>query len=290
MMKSMKCLMIAALALGTVTTVSGMRADAALVLKLDAANYSITAGVGTWTDTSGNNNHAKTPANVVNPPVVVPAIQAGATPSGAAALTFNPTSGTSSLRLQTILNSAAFTTSPTLTIVMVVKSDPSHGTNKAVTGKSDVPGGVALRINGLANNSDGHLDEGLTLTRVNQADITTQASVVDPLSYHVISMTVNNNDKIVFRVDGTQVKSQTIGSLPAFTGINLIGSADGGNGQQFYGSLAALYIYDTALDTTTLQGVESGLTTTYLVPEPATLGLMALGGLMMGGFRGRHHP
>ena len=101
-------------ALVCAAVLGGLRpARAAIVLQYDSQNYV----AGTWTDTSPSANNA-TQGTVGFQPTLT-----GTTPSGKPALVFDGTDD--QLNLTTALSAPAFTSSPNLTIVTVVKNTAS---------------------------------------------------------------------------------------------------------------------------------------------------------------------
>lgn len=259
---------------------AGQAGQAALVLELDSANYNV--GTGTWTDTSGNNNHA-TPAQWG----IVP-LAAGTTPTGESALQFVGAVNNPRLVITTPLNSAAFTTAPSFTAFVVVRSDADLAGTRAFFGFNSAGSGIqkspAFRINGQ---SDGVSAEGLTLTRMNNSDVL----IVDPVLtltpgvFHVVAVTCEFGGNTTFYVDGSPVGSGPTGA-GFLNGIALIG-AGGLNMQNYQGLMSALYIYDSVLTSPEIASVNTQLATTYIVPEPATMGLLVLGIALMGGSRRR---
>lgn len=253
---------------------AGQAGQAALVLELDSANYNV--GTGTWTDTSGNNNHA-TPAQWG----IVP-LAAGTTPTGESALQFVGAVNNPRLVITTPLNSAAFTTAPSFTAFVVVRSDADLAGTRAFFGFNSAGSGIqkspAFRINGQ---SDGVSAEGLTLTRMNNSDVLTANSVLTPGEFHVVAVTCQFGGNTTFYVDGSPVGSGPTGA-GFLNGIALIG-AGGLNMQNYQGLMSALYIYDSVLTSPEIASVNTQLTTTYIeVPEPATMVLLAAGIGLMG--------
>ncbi len=79
-----------------------------------------------------------------------------------------------------------------------------------------------------------------------------------------------------FRVDGTTILSGNIGSH-VLGGLS-IGSNYGASGMMD-GKVAEVLVYDGGLNTAQLLSVEEYLANKYLVPEPTTMILLAIGGL-----------
>ena len=229
----------------------------AQVLKFDSANYinpTAEPWLGTWSDTSGLANNAKSP-NSWNRATVI-----GATPTGQPSLkgdnNFN-------LLLATPVKLTDFT------VVTVLKT-ASYGGDQTIFGGAN--GAMALRVDG-ADTGNGRL----TFTKVGQWDPVTSTGPLTTGVWHVLSMTYGL-DAITMRIDGV---AQVLGSKAYLAGVDgfgpilSIGNSTGN--YAFQGELAAVYMYDTVLDQTSLTTVENGLTATYVgVPEPTMLSFLGL--------------
>lgn len=235
------------LAAGTTT------GHAALVLDFDAANYN--AGTGVWTDTSGNANNATSAGAVTLTP--------NATPTGQSALTFTQ-AGLQYLDLSTHLNGAAFTSSPSFTMLAVArKADASNGSLLS----GDGGGGLGYRLDGSAGNRQ-------TLTKNNVLDVGQSVSLTGIGDFHLFAVTYNGTTANFFLdgvADGTAVNSQTF-----LTGIYHIGTQAGTGFLSFVGDIAAMEVYDTALSGAALTNAQNSLMSIYTVPEPGSAALFGV--------------
>ena len=239
----------------------------AQILKLDSENYIDPTGnpwLGTWSDTSGQLNDAKS-AGWWERPTVIP----GGTPTGKPSL-----QGSTSFKLQ-LATPVQLTD---FTVVTVLKTGSTTDSQVIFGGATTVPesapgagdatpGALALRVDG-ADTGNGRL----TLTKVGAWDPVTSNGPLTTGVWHVLSMTYGSG-AITMRIDGV---AQQLGAAAYITDVGpvrFIGSNS--NGSFFQGELAAVYLYNTVLDQTSLTSVENTLTATY-VPEPTMLGVVGL--------------
>ncbi|AHF94787.1 hypothetical protein OPIT5_26880 [Opitutaceae bacterium TAV5] len=260
------------------------------VLDFSAANYTAAKNVdGLWIDSSASHNNA-TP---VSSGSISPALKSDATPLGLPAVNFNYNAYQDaeslgfpkSLKLTTPLTGPAFTTAPTFTLTFLANiSDFSGG--PAVLFTTDVQGGLTYRIN---------VDGTQTLTRASTADIGTSSntSVYTPGTWSVFTVTFDSTSgACVFYMDGTVVGTSTpnIGNRTFATPTNTqIGGGFGST--KFFGEIAALKVYDTALTTDQVLADYNSLRAAWLVapvPEPATCALLLGGVTVLAAFAGRN--
>ena len=239
------------LAAGTTTTTS----HAALILDFDAANYN--AGTQVWADTSGNANNAVGPG-----PANSPTLTPNATPTGQPAVTF--LQGFEYLDLTTHLNGAAFTSSPSFTLLAVVRKTEANGTELLSGNGLGGTEGIGYILD--ANNRQ-------MLAKNNIVAIGSSASASDYTHFHLFGVTYDGTTARFFLdgvADGTAVNSQTFN-----TGIFDIGIQGGTGAAGFSGDVAAIEVYNTVLSGAALSNAQNALMTTY-VPEPGTAALLGV--------------
>ena len=233
-------------------------ANADMVLRLEAANYD--PGTWTWTDTSGNNNHA-TQGLAANSQggdaAAPPALVASQTENGSPVVRF---AGDDFLDFPTILPTSdadGFTAFAFLRPVA-----PAEGAWPSI---------VAGRHGGFSYN--------LTPENKQFVDRSYSAGIGGsntPLSHTEFS-SINTQANDVggsFRLNGAD--DGTMGGSTYSAGVFRIG-ADLQGSYQFVGDIAEIRIYNTQLTLEEIQAVEAELNAAYVVPEPSSLVLAALG-------------
>ncbi len=104
--------------------------------------------------------------------------------------------------------------------------------------------------------------------------------IADTGTFHVFAVSFTSGGNGWLRVDGTRLLYGDEGNN-VLGGLSL-GSNYGASGL-LDGKIAEVLVYDGGLNTAQIESIESYLTNKYLVPEPATIGLIGLG--LLGAFR-----
>ncbi len=263
---------LAALAAGGAELSSGV-ASASPVLLADYKAVNYNASTGVWTDSSGNGNNA-TVANDPATPANAPTLVANATPNGSSAVGFD--GNYQYLGLTTQL-------SPSNGYTVLAFAEPMTTATSGIGGASAVvgggPGGMEYRIqtNSNGNNMQVLLHQDVTAFGASN-------SLVPTSSFSMIGVATDNQGNASFYFDGNP-DGTTTGSSPFNANLYLIGGADSGdNGaptEFFVGNMAELQIYSGILTASQVQTVDESFVSAYVtpVPEPASLGIVALGGL-----------
>lgn len=244
--------------------VAASQVRAALVLDLKSADYNATTG--TWTDSSGNGDDA-TQVTAANRPTLV---------AGGAPNTTSPVVRFASgqyLTLNTGISSTAYT------VLAFVR--PGDATNNPKTMISGDAGSLQYRIGGDSANGDKQ-----ELIRRSQANLGIGTGVLSTSAFSNINLAVDGTGG-TFRLNGAA--DGTTGGLVTTAAATIIGSA--GNGanapnEGYVGDIAELQVYNTVLTTAQIQTIEANYNTTY-APEPASLTLCAIGGMVLLGRRRR---
>ncbi len=240
------------LALGSVMANATTVSLSAPMVDYVAANYNPVTGV--WTDSSGNGDNA-----TQIPGSSAPTLALNATPNGSAAVAFN---GSQSLNITTGL-----TSSTGYTVLAFLDPTTESSTNNAILGINNLnPGGLEYRLNG------GKQD----VLEATVADLGTSNTVLPLSSWSNINVAVNSSGG-TFRYNGSADGSSSGWTSPASTDV--LGASAGDN--NFIGNIAAIRVYSGVLSDAQRQAVEQQFTNAYVtpVPEPASLGLLAVGGL-----------
>ena len=266
---------LAASALGAATS------HAALILDLQGSNYTPVANGGqggTWTDASSSGNNATPYTAILNAGKT-----ASATPSGQAAVNFNYRVFTSSnttdskqFKLATPLTSANFTTAPNFSLFAVVNLQ-TLTSNPIFLMDGAEQGDLTWRLN---------VNGTQTLTSVAVADVGTSTGTAFTTGTWSILTVTYGSGNYAFYLNGAQVgtgSSSRTFTTPTFSEIG------GGFGVQtaFLGLVADFQIYDSAMSSGAVATQYTSLYNTYVVPEPSTWGLFALGLLAVVTFRRR---
>lgn len=249
---------ITAVGLSSLATVS---ASPVLLADYKAVNYNATTGV--WADSSGNGDNA-----TVGTGVTAPTLAANATPNGSSAVSF----GASNEYLD-ITNGLSQGSGYT---VMVFAEPTATGSTYALVGGP--PGAMEYRIQTVSDgNKQVLLNTDITSFGVSNTAISTTA-------FSMIGVSTDNTGNATFYLNGG-ADGTTTGSSAFNSPVNLIGASDTGSGatpnEFFLGNIAELQIYSGVLTASQVQTVDQSFTSSYVtpVPEPAMLGLIALGGL-----------
>ena len=265
---------LAAVAAGT-SMVARVSASPVLLADYKAVNYNATTGV--WTDSSGNGDNA-----TVGTGVTAPTLVTNATPNGSSAVNFaadseylNITTGLPAGSGYTVLAFAE----PTATTV--------NGTYAIVGGG---PGALEYRIQTLnGGNVQVLLDTDITAFGASNTAVSNN-------SFSMIGVATDNTGNATFYLNGS-ADGTTTGSNAFNSAVNLIGASDTGANASpnefFIGNIAELQIYSGVMTSSQIQTVNESFTSAYVnpVPEPTTLGLIAIGGaglLLMGRKRTTH--
>ncbi len=248
---------------------AGVISSHAQVLVYDAANYSIVDnGNGTstasWINTGSAGSTYNSTNTLDNSQVdAFPTVNANATPNGNSTVGFGV--GAFGGRFAALNNTFAV---PAEFSLFAVVQSPGSGSAQVLFGAGSGTGGATFRLDGG--------DNFLTLTKRNIADVGTSTSGFGTSAFFVIGYTYSSTTgEFNFYVDGANVGSGT--NTQTFDQPwQLIGTGVG-NDLPFLGQVATMQIYDSALNTTQAAALNTTLTNTYIVPEPATGLLAALG-------------
>ncbi|MBT3198993.1 MAG: LamG domain-containing protein [Phycisphaerales bacterium] len=116
------------------------------------------------------------------------------------------------------------------------------------------------------------------VTRLTKTGLGT--SLID--GWHHIALQVDNGTKEIW-IDGAKVSSQASGAgpIPTFTNEIRIGADLDGGGNWFRGRIDEFAVWSDTLTQTQIESLAGGTSTADLmnIPEPATMSLLALGGL-----------
>lgn len=255
-------LAIAALAVAAVgASTLTVTASPMLVADYKAANYNATTGV--WTDSSGSGNNATVGAGVTAPTML-----ANATPNGSSAVHFG--GNNSYLAITTGLPTGSGYT------VLAFAEPTGTGSTYAVVGGG--PGSMEYRIQTL---SDGNRQ---ALLNTDTTAFGVSSTSVPTTSFSMIGVATDNSGNATFYLNGSP-DGTTTGNTPFTQPIQQVGDAYTGAGatpnEFFVGNIAELQIYSGVLTSSQVQTVDQAFINAYVtpVPEPATLGLVAFGGL-----------
>ncbi len=249
--------------IATVGLSSWAAASASPVLLADykAAGYNAVTGV--WSDSSGNGNTA-----TVGTGVTAPTLMADATPNGSSAVNF----GASSEWLS-IANGLAQGSGYT---VLAFAEPTATGSNYALVGGP--PGAMEYRIQTAGGNNF------QVLLNTDTTAFGSSNTAVPTNAFSMVGVSTDNLGAATFYLNGS-ADGTTTGNSAFTSPINLIGASDTGSGASpnefFVGNIAELQIYSGVLTSTQVQSVDQAFINSYVtpVPEPATLGLLAVGGL-----------
>jgi hypothetical protein len=245
---------------GVVLATSTM-AQAALVHQYRSENYN--AATGVWTDSAGSKN-------LTNPNATRPSLQTNATPMGQSAVVFDRTAGFGDggryLEISGSLNAAAFTSAPNFAFFAVLQSN-DNSFQQIVSGNNT--GDLQFRINNVGAGG------GVTAGGRNAFDTGTTTSSILGTDFVVIAFTYNGSNWAWY-IDGTAAGSGS--ASHTFNAADLIGTGSGIS-NSLVGRVAELRFYDNA--SVDVVAISNELRGTYIIPEPASLALFAVGTMLM---------
>ena len=231
----------------------------ALVLQFDSVNYA----AGTWTDTSGNANNATQSTGGLRPTLVW-----SATPGGKPALQFD--GADDFLSLTTALSSPAFTTSPNLTFVTVVKNykaDTSGGTfTSTFIGNW---GAASLSMNSGSGVGGVVPGQGRIYLSTPGIGGGGYSDFVAKNQWMIYAGTYDGSAG-KFYTNGVQVTTGFFSALAPPNPVTTIGGFASPGGF-LEGQMAALYVYDAALGGAAVGTISSQLYETYFVAKRGTV-------------------
>ena len=227
-----------AVAMASLVTITSP-VSAALVLKLEAANYD--PSTGAWSDTSGNSNHA-TQGTTTNRPGLV----ANQSANGSSVVRFDGAGDFLNLTSPISPASAADGFTAFAYLRPYTAASPR-------TIFSGTVGSLQYRVSGSGAQQ---------LVRTYQANLGS-GSVLSTSDFSNINAQVNNAGGS-FRLNGAADGSATASSFTA--PITNIGRNDQGNNEFFAGDIAEIRIYNTQLTLPQVQAVEAELNAAYVTP------------------------
>ena len=251
MIRSLACLATVGMLL---VLAASVHAD--LILQLKPADYN--ESTGTWHDTSGNNNDATQATADARPALVT-----GQTVNGSSVLRFD------GWDYQALTSSI---TDNALTIFAYLR--PVSGSLKAIVGGSS--GDLEYRIYSTPT----PLRQELVMQQVQK--IATSFTDLSVTSFSSISLAIDKGENTYsFRLEGNSDGSGTSALIETIGGIHYVGAALSAV-EYFKGDIAEIRIYNTAMSDTERSAVEAEFVASYqAIPEPASLSLLALGGLLL---------
>ena len=113
------------------------------------------------------------------------------------------------------------------------------------------------------------------------------AGPASPAGWNVFALTYNGTTATLYlngsSVASAAVSTQFIDPSSNPSPLTTIGGAgpDGGEGNDFFGQIAALRVYDTAMSPASIASLSAQLAQTYTSPEPSTLVLAGIAGVLM---------
>ncbi len=249
-----------------------------------SANLTPSGKIMTWYDQAadGGNNNAIGATPDVGAPDTRPLLVSEVMPNG---LTKN-VAKFDGINDNLVIGASSILDTNTLTWFMVMKADTS------ITS-------VALRSS-YADRGDGNANNALWGNYTQSSGVITSHTRSVTGSIKARSAAVNSNEWFIVTAawDGNTIRQWVNGVYSgALTGGNAnpsghlsttIGAHTGGSGFFMDGSIAEIQIYDHAMMDISggeRETIEQDLMDTYFVPEPATMGIMALG--MLGVFTKR---
>lgn len=243
----------------------GVSAQGALVAQYRASDFTGGA-VPTWTDNAGSYDFQSLNPNTDTHPELV----AGVTPLGQSAVRFSSDGGVGDyMELGGGgINTAAFTSAPDFAMFLVLDyNDSSFG--HVLSGAN---GAATYRLNGTGTG----IPDTASLTSLNTAAVGDSNPGIGT-DWAVLAVTYSGGNWAFYK-NGIALGSGTSG-VTFSQGVSLLGTSQG-LAFSFYGDIAEVRLYDN-VGTVNVSSISSELANTYLIPEPASAGLAAVGGLMM---------
>jgi hypothetical protein len=241
MMMSRQC---STMLLGCVMAlVSAGAVQAALQLRLEAANYDPVTGI--WTDTSGNTNHATQVTAASRPSLV-----ANQTPNGSSVVSFDGADD-----------------SLDLTAAIPVTTDADGYTVCAYVRPSDPSGEAKTIVSGARGSLQYRITAKQNFVKTGLVELGRSDTPLSTTSFNNISAQVND-DGGLYRLNGSPDGVPTSGHSFA-PGITVVGRNASNGGEWFRGQIAEIRVYDEQLSLAAIQAIEAELRKAYETPTDA---------------------
>lgn len=236
---------------------------ATLELQLVAPNYDPTTGI--WTDTSGSGNNATQATEAARP-----ALAANATPTGQSAVRFD--GNDDGFVLPSFLTGDA-----AAEVFVVIKADVDAPTGSGQTG--------LWNFGAAGDNSHYPWTDGVIYDEFGATGRKATGDRATPLNQYNVYNVRSEPGLWESRLNNAEVFTTTDNTVGFATNLKLGESED--PQYNFDGDIAEIriYTYDTtagtALSESERSAVFTELTNAYIVPEPASIGLLGLGGFAL---------